>query len=199
MKIVYTFFIKLPLIALVARASRLRSLAAPARARAPEAVASPNRGLGLASRHPEEIVAGPFLALCAPSGRRRLAEPVEDLHDQGELPLEVRIKLIGVAHGEEPLRQALHGVAQRPLRPRRWSYRYLGPGQPRHDVVLPAHAAPGGHVGDQLVFLRGAAERHRLAALAGAVLARHPIRPSAQRVRLPASFLRARTDDHEVP
>ena len=35
MKIVYTFFIKLPLIALVAHVSRLRSLAAPARARAP--------------------------------------------------------------------------------------------------------------------------------------------------------------------
>ena len=44
MKIVYTFFIKLPLIALVAHASRLRSLAAPARARAPgSACASQSR------------------------------------------------------------------------------------------------------------------------------------------------------------
>ena len=43
--------------------------------------------------------------LCAPSGRRGLAEPVEDLHDQGELFLEVRIELVGVAYGEEPLRQ----------------------------------------------------------------------------------------------
>ena len=63
----------------------------------PEAVASPNRGLGLAPRHPEEIVAGSLLALCAPSGRLGLAEPVEDFHDQGELPLEARIELIGVA------------------------------------------------------------------------------------------------------
>lgn len=45
--------------------------------------------------------------LCAPSGRRGLAEPVEDLHDQGELLLEVRIELVGVAYGEEPLRQRL--------------------------------------------------------------------------------------------
>lgn len=44
---------------------------------------------------------------CAPSGRRGLAEPVEDPHDQGELLLEVRIELAGVAHGEEPLRQRL--------------------------------------------------------------------------------------------
>lgn len=69
----------------------------------PEAVASPNRGPGLAPRHPEEIVAGPFLTRCTLSGRRGLDEPVEDLHDQGELPLEVRIELIGVTHGEEPL------------------------------------------------------------------------------------------------
>ena len=45
--------------------------------------------------------------LCASSGRRGLAEPVEDLHDQGELLLEVRIELVGVAYGEEPLRQRL--------------------------------------------------------------------------------------------
>lgn len=69
----------------------------------PEAVASPNRGPGLAPRHPEEIVAGPLLALCAPSGRLGLAEPVEDPHDKGELLLEVRIELVGVAHGEKPL------------------------------------------------------------------------------------------------
>lgn len=44
MKIVYTFFIKLPLIALVAHASRLRSLAAPARTCAPgSACASQSR------------------------------------------------------------------------------------------------------------------------------------------------------------
>lgn len=53
--------------------------------------------------HPEEVITGVLLARCALSGRRRLAGPVEDLHDQGELPLEVRIELIGVAHGEEPL------------------------------------------------------------------------------------------------
>lgn len=107
----------------------------------PGAVASPNRGLGLASRHPEEIVAGPFLALCAPSDRRGLAEPVEELHDQGELLLEVRIELVGFSHGEEPLRQTPHGVAQRSLDPRRRPHRYLGAGKLRHDVVLPAHDA----------------------------------------------------------
>ena len=51
-------------------------------------------------------------------------------------------------------------------------YRWLG-----DDVVLPAHAAPGGHLAYELVLLGRAAERHRLAALAGAVLARHPSYP----------------------
>ena len=82
------------------------------------------------------------------SGWRCLAEPVENPHDQGELLLEVRVELVGVARGEEPLCKPLHRVAQRPLHPRRRPHRYLGPGQPRHDVVLPAHIAPGGHVGD---------------------------------------------------
>ena len=117
---------------------------------------------------------------------RGLAEPVEYLHDQGEL-LSLLCRGARACSQRRPLKRNAPLSAGRPsrcpLRPRRRPHRYLGPGQPRHDVVLPAHAAPGGHVGDQLVLLGGAAERHRLAALAGAVLARHPIRPSARRAR----------------
>ena len=89
----------------------------------PEAVAPPNRGLGLASRHPEEIVAGLFLARRAPSRPRRLAEPAEDLHGQRELPLEVRIKLISVTHGEEPLRLF---VASKMLTKRHVAFEHFG-------------------------------------------------------------------------
>lgn len=112
MKIVYTFFIKLPLIALVAHASRLRSLAAPACARAP--------GSGCASRSRPGISAatsrrGRRWALSRALSAfpmRHLAEPVEDLHDQCELLLEVPVELVGVAHGEEPLRQPLRRIAE---------------------------------------------------------------------------------------
>ena len=63
MKIVYTFFIKLPLIALVAHASRLRSLAAPARARAPGSgcVSQSRPGISIeASRRDRRCESVPF-------------------------------------------------------------------------------------------------------------------------------------------
>lgn len=90
MKIVYTFFIKLPLIALVAHASRLRSRAAPARACAPgSACASQSRpGISTeASRRDRRCESVPFpLAsrfpfrmMRATEDRKRIWEP----HRQG--------------------------------------------------------------------------------------------------------------------
>lgn len=90
MKIVYTFFIKLPLFALVAHTSRLRSLAAPARARAPgSACASQSRPRisAEASRRDRRCESAPFpLAsrfpfrmMRATEDRRRIWEP----HRQG--------------------------------------------------------------------------------------------------------------------
>ena len=55
----------------------------------------------------------------------------------------------------------------------------LGIGELGDDVVLPAHAAPGGHLAYELVLLGRAEKRHRLAALSGAVLAGHPSYPLA--------------------
>lgn len=75
MKIVYTFFIKLPLIALVAHASRLRSLAAPARGHLDRAHrlarlrlrdlerAEGERSVGDGFREAEVLVLGPELHL----------------------------------------------------------------------------------------------------------------------------------------
>ena len=90
MKIVYTFFIKLPLIALVAHASRLRSLAAPARTRAPGSGCASQSRPGIsteASRRNRRCESVPFpLAsrfpfrmMRATEDRRRIWEP----HRQG--------------------------------------------------------------------------------------------------------------------
>lgn len=40
-------------------------------------------------------------------GRRGLAEPIENLHDRGELLSKVIVESIGVAHGKKPLRAAM--------------------------------------------------------------------------------------------
>lgn len=90
MKIVYIFFIKLPLIALAAHASRLRSLAAPARARAPGSACSSQSRPRIsteASRRDRRCESVPFpLAsrfpfrmMRATEDRRRIWEP----HRQG--------------------------------------------------------------------------------------------------------------------
>ena len=90
MKIVYTFFIKLPLIASVTHASRLRSLAAPARARAPGSGCASQSRPGIsaeASRRDRRCESVPFpLAsrfpfrmMRATEDRRRIAGP----HRQG--------------------------------------------------------------------------------------------------------------------
>ena len=78
-----------------------------------------------------------------------------------------------------PLGQLRHRSPQRLLNAHGGPHLDLRIGELGDDAVLPAHAAPGGHLAYELVLLRRAAERHRLAALASAVLARHPSYPLA--------------------
>ena len=93
MKIVYTFFIKLPLIALVTHTSRLRSLAAPARTCAPGSACSSQSRPRIsteASRRDRRCESVPFpLAsrfpfrmMRATEDRRRIWGPIAKVHGE---------------------------------------------------------------------------------------------------------------------
>ena len=111
-----------------------------------------------------------------------LAERQEEPHHELDPLLQGLAQLAVGGRQPDLLGQLRHRVLQRLLNAHRGLHLDLGIGQLGDDVVLPAHAAPSCHLAYELVLLGRAAERHRLAALAGAVLARHlpyPLAPSS--------------------
>lgn len=147
MKIVYTFFIKLPLIALVTHTSRLRSLAAPACARAPgSGCASPSRrfdeGVSPDQRRdiPKRLSLEPFSCFAL--------LPVVGTSPS---PLEISMSRASCSWRPASSSSASHTARSRgasppwsraaPAGPEMTVSQLLGADKLRHDVVLPAHAA----------------------------------------------------------